>query len=46
MSRFLPLVSLILPLVQKAEIFQKRLAIIVSEVKDRRKYHVSRNEKS
>jgi len=33
MSGFLPLISLILPLVQKAEIFQKRLAIIVSEVK-------------
>lgn len=46
MSGFLPLISLILPLVQKAEIFQKRLAIIVSEVKDRRKDHVSRNEKS
>jgi len=46
MSGFLPLISLILPLVQKAEIFQKILAIIVSEVKDRRKYHVSRNKKS
>lgn len=33
MSGFLPLISLILPLVQKAEIFQKILAIIVSEVK-------------
>ena len=33
MSGFLPLISLILPLVRNAEIFQKRLAIIVSEVK-------------
>ncbi|MBP2620868.1 hypothetical protein DHL47_05860 [Streptococcus panodentis] len=46
MSGFLPLISLILPLVQKAEIFQKRLAIIVSEVKKRREYHVSSNAKS
>jgi len=46
MSGFLPLIFLILPLVQKAEIFKKRLAIIVSEVKDRRKDYVSRNEKS
>jgi len=45
-SGFSPLISLILPLVQKAEIFQKQLAIIVSEVKKRRKDHVSRNEKS
>ena len=45
MSGFLPLISLILPLVQKAEIFQKRLAIIVSEVKTGEN-HVSPSKKS
>ncbi len=43
MSGFSPLISLILPLVQKDDFF-KKLAIIVSEVKKRRKDHVSRNE--